>query len=114
MIASVWVKVKGSVLWVTGIFRVSVQKWLVKGYARIANWVRGIVQFGSVCICVAVKSVDFFDSAWIDRLVATYSAGDLEGNAQNYQRFARLGEVATAVVVLARPARSPTSQVGHR
>ena len=64
-----------------------------------------------VTICVDLrKSVDSFDSVWIDHQVATYSAGGLDGNAQNYQRFARLEEVAAAVVVLASPARFPTLQ----
>ena len=46
----------------------------------------------------------------LEKIFATYSAGALEGNAQKHQRFARLEEVAAAVVVLASPARFPTSQ----
>jgi hypothetical protein len=46
----------------------------------------------------------------LEKIFAAYSAGGLEGNAQNHQRFARLEEVAAAVVVPASPARLPTTQ----
>jgi hypothetical protein len=50
----------------------------------------------------------------LEKIFAAYSAGGLEGNAQNHQRFARLEEVAPAGWSWPVPRGFLQHRVGHR